>query len=317
MPAVSFDCLKSADIMTSTTDLLNRFTGLDFGFFDIHDREIFFPCALKNKSNPACAKCQSPVCTRIRPDVVEDFARHKKITFFSCPFGMTKILVPLMLNDELAGILFVGENGSAAVDEAQRDALSKFLYRIGNYIVENESTFLPSFNGSNLSYQQELIQKVSRTIWSHVHCRDLSLAEVARKNGVSYCYLSRLFKNEIGMTFVEYRRKVKMHVAAKLLKDCRLTVDQVARACGFEDGSYFCKSFKKIYGYTPAGFRRRFICPGRKKGDLDSFIEKRTVANGYRPPYPGAEDDEIFSMLGKLGDPAVFEAQQEKKYAED
>lgn len=284
MASIPFEYIKTIDSLRKSKDLLSEFTGLDLEILHVDGRDVLFPCSMKNLTGTGCARCQSAECNKISRDVLNDIISSKKVRFFFCPAGLTKMAVPLLLSGEFAGIFFAGDNGVSQIDKRKFEALSKFLFQIGNYITENESVFLQHFKGNSLTYKQEMLNKVIKYIWNNAHKNQLTLRDVARDNGISYCYLSHLFKSELQITFVEYRKNVKMHIAAKLLKDCRLTIDQISQACGFDDSSYFCKSFKKTYGCTAGSFRRRFLS-GRGRRGIDALINERTLSRGPIPHF--------------------------------
>lgn len=84
---------------------------------------------------------------------------------------------------------------------------------------------------------------------------DLTLEDVASAVHISPYYLSHLFSEELGITFVEFLTRTRVEAAKKLLADPRLTIQQIARKCGYSDASYFTKVFKKVEGRTPTQYR--------------------------------------------------------------
>ncbi len=265
--------IQTLDIIKKSKLALAKLTGLDFEILNLSQAP----------SNICCSPSQAEHCNKIPARLLREVASTKKPALFSCPSGMKKMISPLILKAELVGVFFVGENKTSKLDQPRLDALAMFLSEISNYILENELSLLQNFKGNPITHKRELLQKVIKYLWNNVHKNQLSLKEVARDNGVSYSYLSHLFKNELETTFVEYRTTVKMLAAAKLLQDCRLTVDQISGSCGFEDSSYFCKSFRKTYGCSPGAFRRQFII-GKPAGRINDLIQKSAMKNGHRAP---------------------------------
>ena len=51
--------------------------------------------------------------------------------------------------------------------------------------------------------------------------------------------------------------------AAELLCGTTLQVTAIAAQCGFEDSSYFARSFRQLYGCGPTEFRRRTLRAGQ------------------------------------------------------
>ena len=81
-----------------------------------------------------------------------------------------------------------------------------------------------------------------------------SLAELGQRTGASARTLSRLFRNELGMTFYEWRTQLRIYHALVLLADCHDTT-HVAHACGWANPSSFIAAFANIIGTTPGRYR--------------------------------------------------------------
>ncbi|MEU8166722.1 helix-turn-helix transcriptional regulator [Micromonospora sp. NPDC049004] len=81
-----------------------------------------------------------------------------------------------------------------------------------------------------------------------------TLAELGRTIGASTRTLSRLFHDELGMTFYEWRTQLRVYHALVLLADGRDTT-QTAYACGWANPSSFIAAFSAIIGTTPGRYR--------------------------------------------------------------
>jgi two-component system response regulator YesN len=77
---------------------------------------------------------------------------------------------------------------------------------------------------------------------------NLTLESVARQVFLSPYYLSHLFSEELGITFVEYLTSVRMEKARELLSGTSRSIVEIANQVGYEDASYFGKVFKKDGG---------------------------------------------------------------------
>lgn len=65
----------------------------------------------------------------------------------------------------------------------------------------------------------------------------------------------RLFKNETGLSPVDYINRQRISRAEILLSNLRLSIKDVAFSVGFTDQMYFSKVFKRLNGKTPSEFR--------------------------------------------------------------
>jgi len=81
-----------------------------------------------------------------------------------------------------------------------------------------------------------------------------ALAELGRTSGASARTLSRLFHDELGMTFYEWRTQLRIHHALILLAEGHDTT-HVAHACGWANPSSFIAAFTNIIGTTPGRHR--------------------------------------------------------------
>ncbi len=89
--------------------------------------------------------------------------------------------------------------------------------------------------------------------------RDLSLDEVADFAGLSKFYFAREFHRITGNTFVSYLNLVRCENAKKMLIENQKNIGEIARACGFENQSYFTRRFRSYTGMLPSDYREKHI----------------------------------------------------------
>ncbi|MGG1550143.1 AraC family transcriptional regulator [Paenibacillus ferrarius] len=105
------------------------------------------------------------------------------------------------------------------------------------------------------SPDQELDIRVKSFIEEHLF-GELSLDIVAEHIGVTPNYLSRLFKQSAGVTFIEYVTKRKLEAAAKLLVENNHSVNEIAAMLGYQSTNHFIRIFKEKYGQTPKQYQK-------------------------------------------------------------
>ncbi|MER6119163.1 helix-turn-helix transcriptional regulator [Streptomyces sp. NPDC001743] len=81
-----------------------------------------------------------------------------------------------------------------------------------------------------------------------------TLAELGKAAGAGARTLSRLFREELGMTFYEWRTQLRIHHALVLLADGHDTT-RTAAACGWANPSSFITAFTRVMGTTPGRYR--------------------------------------------------------------
>lgn len=98
------------------------------------------------------------------------------------------------------------------------------------------------------------MEDVRRYLLEHYTENSISVAGVAEEFGISVSYLSRSFKEAIGVNLLEYIQRLRITQAKKLLKT--ETVQNVAREVGFWDTQALTRVFKKYEGMVPADYKR-------------------------------------------------------------
>lgn len=84
----------------------------------------------------------------------------------------------------------------------------------------------------------------------------LSLSTVATHFFVNASYLSRVFKRQTGVTFVEYLTRMRLEKAVQYLKQTDKKVYEIAELVGISDAAYFGKCFKKYKGMTIHAYKK-------------------------------------------------------------
>lgn len=94
--------------------------------------------------------------------------------------------------------------------------------------------------------------------WMNKYYSDqLNLETMSREIGISYSHLTRLFYKEQGITPIEYLTHIRLEHGMQLLLNTGMTIDQIAKECGFSCANYFTKVYKKVLHITPSDYRRQ------------------------------------------------------------
>jgi AraC-like DNA-binding protein len=84
----------------------------------------------------------------------------------------------------------------------------------------------------------------------------LTLAEVARKAGMSPCHFSRQFSRSMAVSPMAFFHEQKMTFAKSLLRNTTLLVKEIAVLLGYDDPFYFTAQFSRHVGMPPREYRR-------------------------------------------------------------
>ena len=87
------------------------------------------------------------------------------------------------------------------------------------------------------------------------YMRDITLTDVSNFTGFSKCYFSRVFKQQLGLSFSEYLRHKRISMAEELLIHSRQPIQEIAMSAGFGSVATFNRVFRDAKNCTPSRFR--------------------------------------------------------------
>ena len=102
----------------------------------------------------------------------------------------------------------------------------------------------------------------------------LSMEQLAREAHMSIAQLFRHFRNEFGMTPVQYINELRVDRAKHLLHQPRITVTEVCHMTGLNSLSYFIQLFKNTTGLTPKQYQHQFV-----RKNTETPVLKRNYAD--------------------------------------
>ena len=86
--------------------------------------------------------------------------------------------------------------------------------------------------------------------------QDISLEMAADMAGVSSFYLSKLFKEEKGETFINFITDKRLDKSCELLAQTDLSIKEITARVGYNDQNYYSRIFKTKYGLSPKEYRK-------------------------------------------------------------
>ena len=89
----------------------------------------------------------------------------------------------------------------------------------------------------------------------HNYAEDIHTADIAQSASVSESECLRCFRTTICTTPIRYLREYRIESAAQLLAAKNGRIADVAFQCGFQDVSYFTKTFRELKGCTPKEYQ--------------------------------------------------------------
>jgi two-component system response regulator YesN len=104
--------------------------------------------------------------------------------------------------------------------------------------------------------QGSVIKAVKAYIEANYTDPNLSLDHLQDKFGLNGKYLSRLFKEEYGLKFVDFLIDLRMQEARRLLLESHLSVQDITERLGYSSPISFARTFRKVVGMSPVDFRK-------------------------------------------------------------
>ena len=113
------------------------------------------------------------------------------------------------------------------------------------FIVENDTS------GKN-TVEKEMVSYIQQNFTGKI-----LLKEFGEQFHLSEKYISRYFKEHFHITISQYVTYLRLEHAKHLLQDTDIPVTEVAMQSGYQNVSYFIRSFKKTYGVSPLKYRKK------------------------------------------------------------
>lgn len=102
------------------------------------------------------------------------------------------------------------------------------------------------------------ILKCQKYIFEHLY-EKISLSILADYSSMNPCYLSHLFKKEVGVSISDYIQKERIEESKKLILSGKKSLVDIYVPLGFIDQSHFSKTFKKFVGITPKEYKTLYF----------------------------------------------------------
>lgn len=100
----------------------------------------------------------------------------------------------------------------------------------------------------------EFAAKVLEIIKANFTNPDFGVEDVAAALGMSRVHLNRKLKAENSPSPSDIIKKMRMDLAAGMLKEGSASISEIASRCGFSSASYFSSAFKEYFGVAPAAY---------------------------------------------------------------
>ena len=120
----------------------------------------------------------------------------------------------------------------------------------GNSATMADRLDTPEVRGNDEALMERIVQSVNR----HLSDSEFTVEQLCSEAGISRAHLHRKMKEMTGMPVTEFIRNIRLEQAARLLRERKLNITQVAYSVGFSNQGYFSTVFHKHFGVTPRDY---------------------------------------------------------------
>jgi len=106
--------------------------------------------------------------------------------------------------------------------------------------------------------QDDTIKQIRQYIVEHSQ-EEISLDRIAQKFELSPIYISKLFKEQLGVNYITFLTECRLEKAKKMMLDPEKSLKEITFDVGYQDPNYFSKVFKRMYGESPTEYRKSLL----------------------------------------------------------
>lgn len=107
--------------------------------------------------------------------------------------------------------------------------------------------------------EPDMMIHIKQYITEHSH-EDISLDTISKIAGLSPFYISKMFKEQLGVNYIDFLTECRIDNAKKLMmSDLDKSVKEIAFEVGYNDPNYFSKVFKKVCDASPKEYRKTLL----------------------------------------------------------
>lgn len=170
---------------------------------------------------------------------------------------------------EFVGVLNRNICEGITEDEDIHIIYENLLNRISTFDNEEELFYVRGMLQAYINEIMDLLDSNKKKNYNHVidkglsyikenYTKDISLDKVSKHVGVSTYYFSRLFKEKLDRSFVQYLSEMRIKTAKSMLKTDEYSIKEIAFTVGYTNQAYFGKMFKKYVGMTPTEYQSKY-----------------------------------------------------------
>lgn len=174
--------------------------------------------------------------------------------------GTTGLEVSIQLKELMPAIEIIIVSAYQDFEYAKQSIHLKVMDYLLKPVIEKELVVaLKLFNDKmpEANHYKEIVQKIIDIV-KDKYKESLKFSDISNELHMNVSYLSRLFKEEVGVTFSEYVLNYRIKHAKYLLTQNKdYSMLEIAESCGFNSQQYFSNVFKRIVGCSPNVYKNK------------------------------------------------------------
>jgi two-component system, response regulator YesN len=139
-----------------------------------------------------------------------------------------------------------------------------FTYQPNDYLqLRNETgKLIDQMRDRYEAYYQRLeadnVEQIKRYIMYHSH-EEISLETLGKRMGLSPIYISKLFKEKLGINYIDFLTKCRIEKAKNLMRNPNKSIKEIAIEVGYHEPNYFSKVFKRTVHVSPKEYQNAIL----------------------------------------------------------
>lgn len=284
--------MQTTKKITDFINAIRELSGVGICYYDLNTFFNYDKYGIKNNRGHYCEFCEK---TRALPEgraaceksdkgeAIMLAKQYKEPFFYECHMGMRELVIPLIREETLLGLIFVGQSRT---EDACNEKLESNVRHLGGDPREflqlyqklplvsqkdilNIGTILAQYFDT-IIWNNELISADRLSVTSNLGLAEaiyryvqmnyrfkLSPKEIANEFHVNASYASRCFSQKYKKTITEHIMYIRIKRAKTLLGETEAPIGNIALNVGFDDINYFSRVFKKTVGCSPSQYREK------------------------------------------------------------
>lgn len=137
------------------------------------------------------------------------------------------------------------------------------FYDLKDLEYEMVTCFIDTLKATEKLKYNTVVNKAITFIHREIHNNELSLEKIAEFAEVHPGYLSKVFKESVGMIIPEYINRRKIEDSKYFLLHTKSRLSEITQILGYCNQSYYTALFKKYTQMTPGQYKSNFLTKGK------------------------------------------------------